>query len=283
MASTEVLIRYSPGPARARVRSPVWTVVFAVITLGIYVPFWWYFVNREMRDLGRARGSHELGDSPGTSVLAVTLGALIIVPAIISIINTCKRTQAAQRLAGRTDLLNGWIALVLFVLVAFVGIPFWIGYMQSELNKVWQTEGIADPIAPAIPQAVMTPAGIAPAAGGPPPTAQMAPTPPAAETQAAPQSSPADLPPPTGEPLASPPPATQAAATQPTAESAQPAPPLQQMQPQAAPEPAPPLQAPAPPAAPQIPPTPADWYPDPWGQARLRYWDGQSWTGHVAQ
>ena len=27
---------------------------------------------------------------------------------------------------------------------------------------------------------------------------------------------------------------------------------------------------------------PADWYPDPSGEARLRYWDGSSWTEHVA-
>lgn len=28
--------------------------------------------------------------------------------------------------------------------------------------------------------------------------------------------------------------------------------------------------------------TPADWYPDPKGEARLRYWDGESWTDHTA-
>jgi sporulation-control protein spo0M len=28
---------------------------------------------------------------------------------------------------------------------------------------------------------------------------------------------------------------------------------------------------------------PADWYPDPWLKARLRYWDGNAWTGHVAE
>ena len=27
---------------------------------------------------------------------------------------------------------------------------------------------------------------------------------------------------------------------------------------------------------------PADWYPDPHGQARLRYWDGQRWTEHTS-
>jgi hypothetical protein len=27
---------------------------------------------------------------------------------------------------------------------------------------------------------------------------------------------------------------------------------------------------------------PADWYPDPKGEARLRYWDGSAWTDHTA-
>jgi RsiW-degrading membrane proteinase PrsW (M82 family) len=27
---------------------------------------------------------------------------------------------------------------------------------------------------------------------------------------------------------------------------------------------------------------PAAWYADPWGQARLRWWDGRAWTGHLA-
>ncbi|MGI9020050.1 MAG: DUF2510 domain-containing protein [Solirubrobacterales bacterium] len=25
------------------------------------------------------------------------------------------------------------------------------------------------------------------------------------------------------------------------------------------------------------------WHPDPFGQARLRYWDGACWTGYVAE
>ena len=53
-------------------------------------------------------------------------------------------------------------------------------------------------------------------------------------------------------------------------------------------------QAPQPIAAPLAPPggaptaeaTPGsfapDWYPDPWLQARIRYWDGNAWTGHIS-
>jgi hypothetical protein len=36
----------------------------------------------------------------------------------------------------------------------------------------------------------------------------------------------------------------------------------------------------APPAA--APAQPADWYPDPRGEKRLRYWDGSQWTDHTA-
>jgi uncharacterized RDD family membrane protein YckC len=58
--------------------------------------------------------------------------------------------------------------------------------------------------------------------------------------------------------------------------------------PQAGPQaPGPGLPAPspgphAPSAEPQPASPPADWYPDPHGQKRLRYWDGENWTEHTA-
>jgi hypothetical protein len=49
--------------------------------------------------------------------------------------------------------------------------------------------------------------------------------------------------------------------------------------PQPAPQPAPaPALAPGPGGALE-PSTPAGWFPDPYGQAEQRYWDGQRWTG----
>lgn len=119
----------------AKLRSPVWVVVLEIITLGIYGFFWWYFIHRELRDYGRAKGTTELGTSPGKSLLAITLGLLIIVPALISFFNGFKRVQAAQRLTG-VEPINGWIGLILFIVLY----PAFFGYMQSGLNPVWRAQ-----------------------------------------------------------------------------------------------------------------------------------------------
>src|SRR5215204_5840609 len=129
--------------ATAKIRSVVWVIVLEIITLFIYGFFWWYFIHRELRDYGRAKNTNELGTSPGTSLLAITLGLLIIIPALVSIYNGFKRVQAAQRLTGVTPL-NGWIGLIL-VLVFY---PALMGYMQSGLNPVWQAQArVAEPVA----------------------------------------------------------------------------------------------------------------------------------------
>jgi Domain of unknown function (DUF4234) len=124
--------------ATAKIRSVVWVIVLEIVTLFIYGFFWWYFIHRELRDYGRGKGTTELGTSPGTSLLAITLGGLIIVPALVSFYNGFKRVQAAQRLTG-IEPLNGWIGLILFI----VFYPAFMGYIQSGLNPVWKTQAEA--------------------------------------------------------------------------------------------------------------------------------------------
>jgi Domain of unknown function (DUF4234) len=123
----------------AKIRSPVWVAILTVVTLLIYLVFWWYFVNREMADYGRRLGTAELGDSPAKSTLAITLGALIIVPAVWTTVTTFKRVQALQRLTGETNPINGWIGLILAVVIT----PALYGYMQSGLNSSWRA--VAEP------------------------------------------------------------------------------------------------------------------------------------------
>ena len=119
----------------AKIRNVVAVAIFSLITLGIYVVFWWYFINRELADYGRAKGADDLGDSPGKSTLALYPGALLIVPAIWTTFTTFQRVQAAQRHAGQTPI-NGWLGIVLWVVIT----PAFYAYMQSGLNSAGRAQ-----------------------------------------------------------------------------------------------------------------------------------------------
>lgn len=118
----------------AKIRNVVAVAVLSVVTLLIYAFFWWYFINRELADYGRARGTAELGDSPTKSVLAITLGALIIVPAVWTTVTTFQRIQRLQQSTGQAAPINGWIGLILAVVIT----PALYAYMQSGLNSSWR-------------------------------------------------------------------------------------------------------------------------------------------------
>ncbi len=151
----------------AKKRNPLGVFGLTLITLGIYHFVWWYKVNKEMVELGRAKGTDELGDNPGTSLLALVPGFLIIVPPLVSYYKGTQRMQAAARLTG-AEPVNGWLALIIFLLIGFVFAP----YLQSSLNKVWDAQsGGAAPAIPAGGQAA-APAAPDPAQQAPPPPAQ---------------------------------------------------------------------------------------------------------------
>jgi hypothetical protein len=165
----EMQIRQSQD--RVKVRSPWAVALLPFVTFGIYHLVWWYRINRELRDYGKAKG-YDLGQNPTNSVLALFPGGLIIVPALITYWRGTKRAMGASRLAGQEPL-NGWIAIILYVLIA----PALWAYIQVELNKVWEAEADtiegelappapADPLPPAMPDQPQT---TEPPAGGPPP------------------------------------------------------------------------------------------------------------------
>jgi Domain of unknown function (DUF4234) len=126
-------VQIGQGTGFAKVRNPLGVLGLSIITLGIYYVFWYYFINREMRDLGNAKGV-DLGESPGMSVLAITLGAFIIVPPFVSIWHTGRRMEGAQRAVG----VSGGSGPLFFVLhiIPIVSLIAPV-YMQLELNKVW--------------------------------------------------------------------------------------------------------------------------------------------------
>jgi cell division protein FtsL len=126
----------------AKIRHPVAVAIFSFITLGIYYVYWWYQVNREVMDLGRARNVDGLGDNPTLSALAVFPGVLVIVPPFVTLYNGVKRFQRAQETTLAEATLSGWIVLVLVVAAFIVGVaaPIIPGYVQAELNKIWERQ-----------------------------------------------------------------------------------------------------------------------------------------------
>jgi hypothetical protein len=148
----------------AKVRNPLGVVGLSLITLGIYFFVWWYMINREMADFGRARNK-DLGENPTNSVLAITLGALIVVPAVVTMWTTSARIESAQETAGMDRRVSGPVVFILLLLIGPVGI--W--YVQSELNKAWEAQRTGGAAAPTLPTASAPPSegGAAPAESRP--------------------------------------------------------------------------------------------------------------------
>jgi hypothetical protein len=120
----------------AKIRHPLGPIGLSIITLGIYGIYWWYAINREMADLGRGAGTDELGDNPVLSVLAVTIGALVLIPPFFSLWGTAKRIEKSQNRVLGSNNFSPVLAFVLALipLVSLV-VPF---LMQSNLNQVWE-------------------------------------------------------------------------------------------------------------------------------------------------
>lgn len=131
----EVQIQGSNQPGK--IRNPLGVIGLSLITFGIYGIVWYYKTNKELAEIGRAKNTDECGTAPGTSVLAVTLGAFVIVPAVLSVYNFCKRVSAAERLTGAPQGMEAGLLFVLFLFISPVGLYL----AQSSMNKVLTAQG----------------------------------------------------------------------------------------------------------------------------------------------
>ena len=107
----------------------IWLVwlVWPLITFGIYHVVWWYKINREARDL-----DVYIDVSPAIAVVAITLGALVIVPPWVSIFKTGERISKVQSAAGLPPSCSGILGLVASFFLGLHAL-----YYQHELNKIW--------------------------------------------------------------------------------------------------------------------------------------------------
>jgi heme/copper-type cytochrome/quinol oxidase subunit 2 len=100
----------------------LWYVV-GIVTIGIGFVVWYYRLNKDAKDLAQNKGW-----SPGLSVVAITIGAILIIPPIVSHWRTWTRIREATNADGLSAGLQ-----FCFVFIPIVNIAYW-GYLQSKLN-----------------------------------------------------------------------------------------------------------------------------------------------------
>jgi Domain of unknown function (DUF4234) len=133
-------VSFGDGGA-AKIRNLWICLLLLVVTLGVYYLYWYFAVNYELRDYGGKRDKR-LHVSPGLSLLAITVGALLLlVPPLVSVYRTVGRVRIAEELGGIQlhERINHALGFTLFV-VGFVLFPVEVFYLQRHLNRLWRHE-----------------------------------------------------------------------------------------------------------------------------------------------
>jgi hypothetical protein len=126
-----------------------------LITFGIYHLVWYYKINNEAR-----RFLKDDSISPGVSLLAITLGAFLIIPPFVSVYQTGVRIRRMQERAGLSSRIEPVVALVLTFVFGLHTL-----YIQSHLNQIWDKYLGAGAAQPGFPPAGTTGA-LPPSASG---------------------------------------------------------------------------------------------------------------------
>ena len=158
------------GDKEFKKRGPIAIWGLALVTIGVYFFVWYYKINKEAREY--------LGDetiNPTVALMAVLFGwILILIPPIVSILNTGKRIARMEAHAGVPDPISPGIGLLLF-LVARLDMP----YQQEHLNRVWNrylqaqsATPLLSPAQPLAPPEGQSPPAVPPGQYPPPPSGQ---------------------------------------------------------------------------------------------------------------
>lgn len=142
---------------RLKARRPWAVAVLSLVTFNIYTIFWYYKVNREMRDYGSTHGEQTLArGKPWHSVLAFTVGCPLVIPVLVTYVRCVGRVQDIERIAtGRSRPGYGLTALLVAsalvplasvirgaglasAIVGSVALAGAVGWVQDRLNTSWR-------------------------------------------------------------------------------------------------------------------------------------------------
>ena len=128
-------------------RNPLGVLGLSFITIGIYFFYWYYKINDEIK-----RFENDDTISPMRSLMAMTLGLLIVVPPFIAMYNTAKHVQALETRQGIQQTLEPALVIVI-MLVLSIGNG---AYIQEHLNRAWD-RALGGGAMPGIPPAATPP------------------------------------------------------------------------------------------------------------------------------
>jgi hypothetical protein len=123
-------IEFADG-GTGKIRSFWVGLLLILITFGIYYYFWYYLVNDELKDIGVSLGDQKLAESsPGSSVIAVLIGSLVVIPGLLSVYNYGQRIKRAQGVAGvpAAERINPVLAFLLVFPFGALVIPALVHY-----------------------------------------------------------------------------------------------------------------------------------------------------------
>jgi Domain of unknown function (DUF4234) len=104
-------------------RSIVAWYLIGIVTLGIGFVVWYYKLNKDAKVYANNNAW-----SPGLSVVAITIGAILVIPPIVSHWRTWTRVREATSSGGMSAGLQ-----FCFVFIPLVNLAYW-AYLQSKLN-----------------------------------------------------------------------------------------------------------------------------------------------------
>lgn len=117
----------SPVQLVGKTRNPWGVWLLSLVTLGVYGLYWYYTVNRELRDY-----DVRIVVQPGIALVATVFGSFTLgIVTIVSWVHTGGRICKGQQYSGSNNRCSGLIGLLLGI------IGFGIVYYQSQINKIW--------------------------------------------------------------------------------------------------------------------------------------------------
>lgn len=100
----------------------LWYLI-SIVTLGIGGLVWYYLINNDAKKLANNKSW-----SPALSIVAVTIGAIVIVPVFVSVWRTWSRVREATQADGMGAGTQFVLCFIPIINIAYSG------YLQSKLN-----------------------------------------------------------------------------------------------------------------------------------------------------